>query len=156
MTVGRNRHRLARMRFQDVTVQAMLLVAAAGLCAAGCEPPAARPPASPAGEVVPPFGHDAAASSARLAGPSVATPAPGYRPGYAASAVTPSPDIADALRESGARDLECPANRVKVGYIWGSHLLADGCGRRAVYMKDGTYIYLLSIVPLKGEPPPAP
>jgi hypothetical protein len=70
------------------------------------------------------------------------------------SAVRPSPELADALRRSGSRDLECPADHINVGYIWGSHLLADGCGRRAVYMKDGDAIYLLSIVPLKGEPPP--
>jgi hypothetical protein len=86
----------------------------------------------------------------------VATPKVVYRPGYAATAAQPSPDLAEALRESGARDLECPANRIKVGYTWGLHLLADGCGRRAVYMKDGNDIYLLSIVPLKGEPPPTP
>jgi hypothetical protein len=135
------------MRLQDVPVQSVLLVAAASLCAR-CEPPAAIPPATSPSELVPPFGH--------LATPSVAPPAPGYRPGYAASALAPPAALADALRESRARDLECPANRVKVGYIWGSHLLADGCGRRAVYMKDGNDIYLLSIVPLKGEPPPPP
>jgi hypothetical protein len=155
MIEGEDRRRLSRMRFQNVTVQARLLVAAAGLCAVGCEPPVARAPAVSSSEVVPPFGAHAP-SPARLAGPSVAPSAPGLHPGYAASALAPSPDLAGALRESGARDLECPANNIKVGYIWGSHLLADGCGRRAVYMKDGDAIYLLSIVALKGEPPPTP
>jgi len=128
----------------------MLLIAAAGLSGVGCAPPPASPPTA----LPQPVRLLYSAPPEKVAGPSVAPAVRTYRPGYAASAARPPPELEGALRDFGARDMQCPRDRVQVGYVWGSHLLADGCGRRAVYMKDGDEIYLLSIVPLNGEPPP--
>ncbi len=126
--------------------QVMHLVACAGTAAAGVPVVACAPELS---HTEPPRNPDPPASGVRNPDP----PAPGFHRGHATPARAAPSELARIAQEYASQDLACPAESVKVGQIWGSHIIADGCGRRAVYMQDGGSVYLLSIVPLKEESP---
>ena len=103
-------------------LSAVFLVSA--LSAAACVPPASPESTQPA-------------------------PQPTFSRGHAHAAAADPSGLDHAVRDYAAHDLGCAVDGVTVEHIWGSHLIADGCGQRAVYMREAASVYLLSIVPLK-------